>query len=861
MIRIDKVIAVFLACSILLSIFPFKIIYADTVAPRVSDNEYVYLDLYYGNITISSSGYSGYVLENGVVTQKTGTIDKKIYIYQSGGDSTIWENGLPKYDRVASPTVNGETWGDYITNNKGNIDTIISNWKKEAGEVDRPTTSNRISITGGNSYDITLDNIWSSYQYANSSRTDGGLSFYANSSTASKAIINLKGDNRFGNVFYATNSYSNHKMIISGDSDATLTVANINTGSSANHFNSAIGGTDSAGGNTKGLVFQNGIIYAGTNYADNCTAIGAGGNATGEITINGGTITAVSNSTGVAIGGGIGYSSYGGDATVTINGGTVYAYNYGYEGIPAAAIGGGSSKASDGNKTTTINIEGGTVYAESVGGTAIGGGGSKTKNGGSATINIGGSATVTAKSVEGTYNGKTINAGASIGGGTGGTDAGKNGGSVNLNVYGNAKIYAGSVGGGKTNNSTGLIGNATITISDEPVIQGQFVMAAGANEPCSFTMNGGSIDNGNKNDDFVFLQENGGAVYVENGNATMNGGSIVNCDTAIDGGAIFVKGGSFIMNSGIIKNNFAANQGGAIAVEDGDVTIGLNTCLGKDETHSHPVISDNVATNKGGAINISGGELYMYCGNLLSNTATKNQSANSVYQDGGYFQIDGGSLGVGVLSDGGEFYDTREASYQIRYHAVYDGVNETVVIPFSSSEALVLPKEDEIENANFSRDGLYLIGWSTSDSNSEGYMVVGNKVFITQDIDFYAVWGDEEPIANFTITIPETIEIDESGVATFKITPQVKYFVDTAKVTVTISDVNGLELEKNNDIKLMYDIKKSNNATRISNGTELVSFSNTNLTPVEFEVELLDEHIYSGKYSDIITFTANYSES
>ena len=80
MIRIDKVIAVFLACSILLSIFPFKIIYADTVAPRVSDNEYVYLDLYYGNITISSSGYSGYVLENGVVTQKTGTIDKKIYL-------------------------------------------------------------------------------------------------------------------------------------------------------------------------------------------------------------------------------------------------------------------------------------------------------------------------------------------------------------------------------------------------------------------------------------------------------------------------------------------------------------------------------------------------------------------------------------------------------------------------------------------------------------------------------------------------------------------------------------------------------------------------------------------------------------
>lgn len=932
----NKIIAFILCFSIMMSVFPMKIRASTT--PKVIDDEYIYLDLYYGDITLSSSGYSGYVLENGEAVQKSGAIDRNIYIYQSNGDSTVWENGLPKYDRVAAPSsAQGTTWGDYITNNT-NINNVINNWKTEATNVNRSATGYRISITGGDDYDVTIDNIWSSYHYANSARTTGGLAFYANTSTASTATITLKGDNRFGNVFYATNSYRNHKMIFDSIDDATLTVADFEAGGSANHYNSAIGGTDSAGGDTIGLIFESGIIYAGTTYADNCTAIGAGGNAKGDITINGGTITAVSNSTGVAIGGGIGFSSGGGDAEIEINGGQIYAYNFGYGGIPAAAIGGGSSSASDGNKSTIVTINGGNVYAESVAGTAIGGGSSKTKNGGSATINIGGTAVVTARSVSGKYNGVTLNAGAAIGGGTGGSDSGKNGGNATVNISGNAKVYTGSIGGGKTNNSTGTIGNATVEISGSPIIQGQFIMAAGATNPCSFTMDGGSIDNSDKTNEFIFLQENGGAVYVENGNATMNGGIITGCSTGIDGGAVYVDGGDFTMNdgsitnntasneggaiyvaggdftmnggeissnesdneggaiyvaggditmtggeiannetgneggaiyitggyltmtSGTISNNIAANEGGAIYVNEGDVVIGLDTCLGKDEIHSHPEILNNTATNNGGGIAVNGGEITMYCGNLVSNNSQKNQSSNNVLQSGGVFNIDGGNLGIGVLVTGGTFTDLREGTYQVRLHAIYEGVDESIIVYVETNEAYFLPKENEIDNANFSREGLYLIGWSTSPTSTEGYMLVGNKISIPQNTDLYAVWGTEEPIASFIVYIPDELVIDEYGFGSMNINASLKYFTNIAKLDIMIDDIDGLHLNNEDSVNIDYELIDDSTGNILNNGDTVATFTAAELKKKTITAEIIDEAIYAGDYEDVLLFTAEYDD-
>ena len=64
------------------------------------------------------------------------------------------------------------------------------------------------------------------------------------------------------------------------------------------------------------------------------------------------------------------------------------------------------------------------------------------------------------------------------------------------------------------------------------------------------------------------------------------------------------------MTSGKISNNKASNQGGAIYLVGGDIVIGLESCLGDDSTHTHPVISNNVAQNNGGGLAVDGGTTF-----------------------------------------------------------------------------------------------------------------------------------------------------------------------------------------------------------------------------------------------------------
>lgn len=383
------------------------------------------------------------------------------------------------------------------------------------------------------------------------------------------------------------------------------------------------------------------MIYAGATWEDNCTAIGGGGNEYGRVVINGGTVTAVTASTGTAIGGGIGWGSPGGDADVTINNGAVYAYNMGIHGekstdkyehyVPAVAIGGGSSQNSSGNKNTTVNINGGKVYAQSMGGAAIGGGGSTKQAGGDATINIKGGEII-AKSTEGTFKGtkdtevQSITAGVSIGGGTGLTS----GGSVTLNVT-EGKLRTGSIGGGLTTEEGKPVGSANVTITGGDII-GQVIMAGGGSKACSFTMEGGRIHdtdliNGNKIKDLTdprpdipikYVRDNGGAVFMndEKGITTITGGTIEGC-TANNGGAIYMNGGTANITGGTINNNTAVENGGGVYLPGGNFTLNGGTISGNSAQNGGGIflskapvlnkgtIAANKASENGGGMYIS----------------------------------------------------------------------------------------------------------------------------------------------------------------------------------------------------------------------------------------------------------------
>ncbi|MBQ8224905.1 MAG: InlB B-repeat-containing protein [Bacteroides sp.] len=643
--------------------------------------QYIYLDLAAGDVTIngSTNTYSGsyYKTENGetkLVTVADSKHDAKnvYYVYQStdkNKSTTGLVNGefiIPTYPAI---TYNNKPWSEFITNNTS-VEDVIEIWddgknvkgtdatgEKHIGtavvrDAGREHTTNKIYIEGTDNFtcNLTIDNIYSTYQKSGTGyRTDGTFTFKARG-TNSQLFLNSIGDNRLGNIHYCNYNRDNGSAIVF-EGTGSLTVADTDfqtgkyhrfsiTGYYSNHHESAIGGSDSDGNSNSnddarscGIIFKSGVIFAGTTQAENCSAIGGGGNVVGDVTIDGGTITAVASTTGATIGGGIGFSAQGGVGYVTINGGNVYAYNFSNPvDIPSAAIGGGGSSDSKGS-AGYVTITGGNVYAESALGTAIGGGSSKTQEGGIAEVTITGG-TVIAKSKsalggpDGGNKGKELPAGAGIGGGTGGAGLASDhktpayGGNATIKISGNPIIRTGSIGGGKTNNSKGTIGSAQITVTGGDT-QAQFVMAAGAGKTPSFTMSGGLIRNSDTSDqEYIHIQKYGGAVYLEDGSFTMSGGTIENCRAEL-GGAVYIKGSNnttFTMTGGTIKDCISSTHGGALYLEGGKVDISNNGS-----------IEGNLAKGgNGGGICIQNGMFTMSGGSITKNSSIfrDNQGGN-----------------------------------------------------------------------------------------------------------------------------------------------------------------------------------------------------------------------------------------
>ena len=627
----------------------------------------LYFDLAAGPFTIKDGKYTGSVYVNcGAKTTFTDFHKEnyRYYIYQStkaNKNKYGWEGkrGSSKHRKPVYTPVKykNKLWRDWITNNT-DVEGVISAWSNEnydvAKAVGRDSTGNYITINGqaNQKYHIIIDNLYSSTQHIYGEEAKAGIRFTPGNNDC-ELTVNIVGDNRFGCIRYwnggmkLSENNSNNKLIFEGTGSLTVadvidTIATVEkvTGHWGNHFNSAIGATDHGPKGSEGIVINGGVIFAGTTAAENSSAIGGGGNGVGVITINGGTVTAVAHTTGTAIGGGIGFSSAGGPGYVTITGGNVYAYNLeNPHGIPSAAIGGAGSSSSSGN-VGYVNITGGNVYALSVGGTAIGGGSSKSNNGGEGNVTITGG-TVIAKSIAGVIEGSNT-AGAGIGGGTGGSSG--NGGKATVNISGNPIIRTGSIGGGKTNKTEGgYIGTATISI-DGGDIQGQFVMAAGALEKPSFAMKSGLIRNSDIEDDvYIHIQDNGGAVYLEDGSFTMEGGEIRQC-YAEKGGAIYVKGKentTFKMTGGKISECSSKTDGGAVYLEGGKVMV------------SGGEVSYNLAKHgNGGGFCIVGGNFIMdeNCNAVIKENAAFSKSTSGGKGGGLYVTSLGSDVKVDILS-------------------------------------------------------------------------------------------------------------------------------------------------------------------------------------------------------------------
>lgn len=768
-----------------------------------AENPYKYFDLAAGDISIgyevkktgdivssASLTYTGYVYVNGEKTLVSGKHDNSniYYVYQSTADvegeydknHTGWQTAINTGECIIpdyKPVMNGG-WADYITDNSV-VEDVIHAWDSKDGatgavrKVGRTVTNNRIHVSGPIKCNLTIDDIYSNYQINSQGRRSGSLAFNP-SGSAARLTINMVGDNRVGCVHYANGS-NGTKLIFEGVGSLTAADADFNTKTwnsatyygvanvgetdyVSNHWNAAIGNSDS-GDTSVGIEINSGTIYAGTTKAENCSAIGGGGNGKGEVTINGGNVTAVAATTGTAIGGGIGFKSSGGVGAVTITGGNVYAYNHGNRwDIPSAAIGGAGSSADVGN-TGTVTISGGNIYAQTALGTAIGGGSSQSKNGGSAIITISGG-NVIAKSLraESEVNpGTWIEAGAGIGGGSGctggkqsNTNINVNGGNATIRISGNSVIKTGSIGGGKSGHSDrGNIGTADIEVTGGD-IQAQFVMAgstignaAGFTSP-KFTMTGGIIRNSDtKDNEFHHIAENGGAVHMEDGTFTMKGGVISECH-ADYGGAIYIKKGaqsdtppSFMMSGGSIYKCSAAYDGGGVYIEDGTAEVSGDSAIEYCNAGSADILE-----GRGGAVCIRKTGAYspsftMSGGTLANNTAIYNGGA--LHLEGGTVIISGGQVSRNIVSNGdgggvsinsGSFSMPAGGSAVINANSAQcrDGSSTgggVYVTSLSDQVVVELLSGSIVGNSSSTQGGG--IGVDVSESGVEALVTVGNK--------------------------------------------------------------------------------------------------------------------------------------
>ena len=659
-------------------------------------------------------------------------------------------------------------------------------------------STNTIKFSGTNlqKYDVTIDGIHLGSEPVTGKApnsqgigtyTQGVIDLQPSGGVGSKnVILRLKGENIVRAIHYYTNGSASNSSLkitdIKGDGaadggalyvpvkvDPDKIEEFVNSNLSYNHWNSGIGGDDGSGDKVTNFEIAGGKLQVLTTYADNCTAIGAGGNGACTMTISGGDITAHCNGTGTAIGGGIGWFSGGGTSNITISGGNIYAKNHGqiyvngstittkdkpYDKVVGGVaigsgssfeaagsegkvtitggyieaygtfgngIGGGNSSNSTGGKAT-ISISGGTVIASS-----IGGGDSKSGTGGSANVEVSGTAHITLeKGVGGgsslsgnggaatiTVSGGTLYANGSIGGGEGGNTG--NGGDATVNIYGgnltaasigggtgsvgghggaaivkvtDGFIETGSIGGGKTNNPNGNLGYAKATISGGD-ISGQFLMAAGGTEPCSFTMTGGTLHGVDTADNskFNYAQQNGAAVYMDdpNGVVSISGGTIKEC-AAQNGGAIYMTAGSCsISGAASIESCTSTQNGGAIYMGGGTLTVDGGT------------IKNNAAQLDGGAVYLGGGEMTVYAGEISGNKALEG-SGGAAYIDGGNVYIAGGDVTGNTTAKNGGGIAVNDGNYSM----VGGNVSSNKALSGSGGGIYVSANETDVKVSIFS---------------------------------------------------------------------------------------------------------------------------------------------------------------
>lgn len=144
--------------------------------------------------------------------------------------------------------------------------------------------------------------------------------------------------------------------------------------------------------------------------------------------------------------------------------------------------------------------------------------------------------------------------------------------------------------------------------------------------------------------------ENGGAIYANKANLTLNNVTIKN-STALNGGALAINGNFNILSSQFTGNK-ALNDGGAIYIYSGASQNGVSNIYSISSSN----FTDNAADNNGGAISTADA-LKIKSSYLYKNTASSNGGAIFASNENDLtVEIDGNTFRESLAENGGALY-------------------------------------------------------------------------------------------------------------------------------------------------------------------------------------------------------------
>lgn len=187
----------------------------------------------------------------------------------------------------------------------------------------------------------------------------------------------------------------------------------------------------------------------------------------------------------------------------------------------------------------------------------------------------------------------------------------------------------------------------------------------------------------------------------------------------------------------------------------------------------------------------------------------------------------------------------------------------------STEEAIVLTAESNVCKTTATNGSHISGGWTCApgfdtmvDFSVDGTIIDNQECEMegikgeTVNKTLYAVWREN---SDYIVYIPSTLKIEESNSIRFDISADIEYFVDSASISIVVNGIEKFVLEENDEITLDYEIRDSLSKNIYENNDVITTFSPNDLSDKNFEIEVIENAKYSGKYNEILNFTVNYS--